>query len=66
MFNLMPARSFLTSYFLAAPHVHILQNYPRTTSWKHKNNPSPTKGKDEAEQPGLFYDSTKIRIPLQH
>lgn len=27
----------LTSYFLAALRVHILQHYSRITSWKHKN-----------------------------
>lgn len=61
----MSARSFLTSYYLAAPHVPILQN-ESTTPWKHKNSLPLQREVKKAEEPGLFYRTTKMKIQQQH
>lgn len=59
--NFMSARSFLTSYYLAAPHVPILQN-DSTTPWKHKNSLPLQREIQKAEEPGLLCRTMKIKI----
>lgn len=66
MFNLTSARKFLTSCFLAGPYIHILQIIQEQPPGSTRTAYSLQRERKEEEQLRLFYDSLKIKIPLQH